>query len=75
MSRACEICGKSGIPGSIIIRHGLAKKKGGIGLHVTGISKRRFQPNLQKIRILDHGRAVTKTVCMACLKTGRLVKA
>ena len=48
---------------------------GGIGLHTTGITRRRFIPNLRKMRVLDQGRAVNKTVCMSCLKAGKAVKA
>jgi len=50
MARACDICGKTVSVGNRIVRHGLAKSKGGIGLHTTGITKRQFRPNLQKIR-------------------------
>ncbi len=50
MSTVCQICGKGTSSGSRIVRHGLAKKKGGIGLHTTGISKRIFKANLQKMR-------------------------
>ncbi len=37
--------------GHVIHRRGLAKKKGGIGQHVTAMTKRTFTPNL-KIRRL-----------------------
>ena len=37
--------------GSKIHRRGLAKKKGGIGMHVTAVTKRYFQPNLLSKRI------------------------
>ena len=76
MSRFCEICGKGPRTGTTIVRHGLEKKKGGIGLHTTGISKRRFLPNLQRIRIREaNGRVRRRRVCMACLKAGKVVKA
>ena len=53
-----------------------AKYKGGIGLHTTGISKRRFLPNLQTVRTTD-GKGNTKrvTICTRCLKAGKVVKA
>ncbi|MCX7915669.1 MAG: 50S ribosomal protein L28, partial [Verrucomicrobiae bacterium] len=35
MARRCEICGKGPARGTIIHRRGQAKKKGGIGQHVT----------------------------------------
>jgi large subunit ribosomal protein L28 len=75
MSRKCEICGKSSMTGNKIIRHGLEKKKGGIGLHTTGITRRRFFPNIQKIRILENGGVKSKKVCTSCIKAGKVVKA
>ena len=51
MSRICEITQARPIRGSKIHRRGLAKKKGGIGMHVTKVVKRTFFPNLQKKRI------------------------
>ena len=50
MSRVCEICGKGPSTGNVIVRKGSPKYKGGIGLHTTGITKRRFLPNLQTVR-------------------------
>jgi len=76
MSRVCEVCGKAPLTGNRIVRHGLAKAKGGIGLHTTGISKRRFLPNLQNVRVKDSTGGVThKKVCAACIKRGKVVKA
>ena len=51
MSRVCEICGKKPAAGRSIVRKGSPKYKGGIGLHTTGISKRRFMPNLHTVRV------------------------
>ncbi len=75
MANICDICGKGPMTGNRIIRHGLEKKKGGIGLHTTGITRRRFLPNLQRLRIVEQGRARTCNVCMSCLKRGKVVKA
>lgn len=75
MSRTCDVCGKSPITGNRIVRHGLAKKKGGIGLHTTGITRRRFLPNLQKIRVISGGSTIRQTVCTECIKAGKVVKA
>ncbi|MBN1675525.1 MAG: 50S ribosomal protein L28 [Kiritimatiellae bacterium] len=74
MSRVCEICGKRPLSGCTIIRKGLEKKKGGIGLHTTGITRRRFQPNLQKIRVFENGGVVRKRVCARCIKAGKVTK-
>ena len=76
MSRVCDICGKGPMAGNTIVRHGLAKYKGGIGLHTTGITKRRFMPNLHNVRAKDsNGTVGRKTVCASCIKQGKVVKA
>jgi large subunit ribosomal protein L28 len=75
MARVCDICSKGPMAGKTIVRHGLKKSKGGIGLHTTGISRRRFLPNLQKIRVVENGGVVRRTVCASCIKAGRVTKA
>lgn len=75
MAKVCEVCGKGPMAGNRIIRHGLEKKKGGIGLHTTGVTRRRFLPNLQRLRVKENGGARARTVCMSCLKAGKVVKA
>ena len=76
MSRVCDICGKGPSVGNVIVRRGSPKKKGGIGLHTTGISKRRFLPNLQSVRVSD-GKGNTKRMCVCarCIKSGKVNKA
>lgn len=74
MGRACEICKKTVSTGNRIVRHGLAKAKGGIGLHTTGITRRKFLPNLQKIRVSDGGSVTRKTVCTGCIRSGKVTK-
>ncbi|MCL1909607.1 MAG: 50S ribosomal protein L28 [Kiritimatiellaeota bacterium] len=76
MSRICEICGKGPSTGNKIIRHGLAKYKGGIGLHTTAVTPRRFLPNLQSVRtITANGTHKRVTACTACIKSGAVTKA
>lgn len=75
MSRRCEICGKGGVRGNIIHRRGQAKKKGGIGQHVTAINPRLFQPNLQVVRAVVNGATRRVKVCTTCIKSGRILKA
>lgn len=75
MGRECEVCKKTLSTGNRIVRHGLAKAKGGIGLHTTGITRRQFLPNLQKIRVQENGGVCRKTVCTACIRSGKVVKA
>ena len=51
MSRVCSITGSKPTRGSIIHRRGMAKKKGGVGRHVTKNVPREFAPNLHQHRI------------------------
>ncbi|HEU4394606.1 MAG TPA: 50S ribosomal protein L28 [Planctomycetota bacterium] len=75
MARVCDICAKRTVVGNQVTRRGLAKAKGGVGRKVTGRSKRKFYPNLQKVRALV-GRTVMRVkVCARCLKAGKVRKA
>ena len=51
MSKVCMITGARPSKGHVIHRRDLAKKKGGIGQHVTAMTKRTFTPNLKVRRI------------------------
>jgi large subunit ribosomal protein L28 len=75
MARICELTGTGPIKGSHIWRSGKAKKKGGIGTHVTAITKRRFFPNLQRVKALINGEVRYIRVTASALKKGMVVKA
>jgi len=49
--RVCDITGSRATRGSVIHRRGLAKKKGGVGRHITKNVPRAFAPNLRHQRI------------------------
>src|SRR5439155_1039065 len=51
MSKVCTITGSRPTRGSVIHRRGMAKKKGGVGRHVTKNVSRLFVPNLHEHRI------------------------
>src|SRR6266516_6039822 len=51
MSKVCSITGSRVTRGSIIHRRGMAKKKGGVGRHVTKNVRREFHPHLHEHRI------------------------
>ena len=51
MAKVCSITGSRAARGSIIHRRGMAKKKGGVGRHVTKNVPRVFAPNLHEHRI------------------------
>ena len=74
MARVCEVCGKGPTTGNRIIRKGLRKSKGGIGLHTTGITRRRFLPNIQRVRAIVDGSVRRINVCAACIRAGKVVK-
>ena len=71
MSRVCSIRGSRVRIGGRIHRSGLAKKKGGIGRHVTKVVKRSVSPNLQTKRIWvpELGRYVRVKLSCRALKT------
>ena len=75
MARICELTGKGPIKGSHIWRSGKAKKLGGIGTHVTAITKRRFLPNLQRVKALINGEVRYIRVTANAIKKGLVVKA
>lgn len=75
MSKFCYICNKGPAAGRHITRRGLAKKKGGVGKKITGITIRRFLPNLQTVRAVINGQVKRIRVCTKCLKAGKVVKA
>ena len=51
MAKVCSITGAKVRRGGKIHRSGLAKKKGGIGRHITKVVKRNVSPNLHVKRI------------------------
>ena len=74
MSRICELTGKKPGKGTRIWRSGKAKKKGGIGMHVTAITKRRYLPNLQRVKAVVDGEVRYIRVTAKALKKGLVTK-
>lgn len=71
MARICTIRGSRVRSGGKINRSGLAKKKGGIGRHVTKVVKRKVSPNLQNKRIWvpEFNQFVRMTLSCKAIKT------
>lgn len=71
MSRSCIITGKKPTRGHTINRSGKAKKKGGIGTHVTSNTPREFVPNLRAKRLWvpELKRFVTLKLSARAMKT------
>jgi large subunit ribosomal protein L28 len=62
MSKVCSVCGKKPVAGNNVS-------------HAHNKTKRRFMPNLQKIRVFENGTNTRKNVCTRCIKSGKVVKA
>jgi large subunit ribosomal protein L28 len=70
----CHYCAKKTQVGNRVARRGLPKKDGGIGLKTTGIRRRTFKPNLQKVHAIVDGKYTRVLACTRCLKKGFVVK-
>lgn len=74
MAKICELTGKRPVKGNIIWRSGKAKKSGGIGTHITAITKRRFMVNLKRVKAIIDGEVRYIKVCTKALKKGLVTK-
>lgn len=74
MSRECQFTGKRTISGRSISRRGKAKHLGGVGKKVTGITKRKFKPNIQKVRAIIDGKVCRVRVSAKAIRMGLIVK-
>ena len=75
MARICQLTGKRPTRGNIIWRSGKAKKEGGIGTHITGVTKRKFIPNLQRVKAVIDGEVKYIRVTAKAIKQGLVTKA
>ena len=62
MARVCDVCGKGPQTG-----HNVS--------HANNKTKRRWYPNLQRVRALVDGKTQRLRVCTRCLKSNRVTKA
>jgi large subunit ribosomal protein L28 len=62
VSKECEVCGKKPITGNNVS-------------HSHKLTKRRWLPNLQKIRVKVDGGAKRMRVCTSCIRSGSIQKA
>jgi large subunit ribosomal protein L28 len=74
MPRVCAITGKKTTFGNQITHRGKAKYLGGVGTKVTGITARKFRPNIQKVRAVVDGQIVRIKVSAKALRNGAIVK-
>lgn len=71
MSKVCQVTGKKPVTGNSYAIRGIAKKKKGVGLKITGITRRRFLPNLVKKRFwfAEENRFVTLRLATSAMRT------
>ena len=74
MSRVCYFTGKRTRAGRSISRRGKAKYLGGVGKKVTGVTKRKFKPNIQRVRALVDGKVCRIKVSTKAIRMGLVVK-
>ncbi len=61
MAAECEICGKGPTTGNNVS-------------HANNKTRRRFQPNLQRVRARVRGGVRRIRVCTRCLRSGKVAK-
>ena len=61
MSRVCDVCGKRPLVGN----H---------RSHAMNATKRRFYPNLQKIKVEINGKVKRIKVCNSCMRSNKVTK-
>lgn len=71
MSKVCQVTGKRPTRGFTYVTRGIAKKKKGIGLKVTGKTRRCFLPNLQVKRMWlpEEKRFITLRLSCSAMRT------
>ncbi|MFV2069832.1 MAG: 50S ribosomal protein L28 [Pirellulales bacterium] len=75
MAGQCEVCGKGPQVGNRVTTRGKAKYLGGVGTKKTGISRRKFKPNLQRVHVTTkNGTSKSLRVCTQCIRSGAVVK-
>jgi len=74
MPRVCYFTGKKTMFGRKKTTRGKAKYLGGVGTKITGISHRKFKPNIQTVRAVIDGQTVRIKVSAKAIKMGKVVK-
>jgi len=74
MSRMCPLTGKKTRAGQRYSRRGRAKYLGGVGIKVTGKTKRKFRANIQRVRAVVDGKVVRINVAARAIRNGLVEK-
>ncbi|MBP1635480.1 MAG: rpmB [Acidobacteria bacterium] len=62
MAKRCEICDKGPVVGRKVS-------------HAHNVSSRRFEPNLQRVKVQVNGGSKYMRVCTRCIRSRKVVKA
>jgi large subunit ribosomal protein L28 len=74
MPRVCHFTGKKTSFGNQVCHRGKAKYLGGVGTKTTGVSRRKFKPNIQRVRALVDGQIVRIKVSTSAIRQGLVIK-
>ena len=74
MPCVCYFTGKKTSFGNQVTHRGKAKYLGGVGTKVTGVTARKFKPNIQKVRAIVNGKIVRIKVSAKAIRNGHIVK-
>jgi large subunit ribosomal protein L28 len=74
MPRVCYFTGKKTSFGNKVTHRGKAKYLGGVGTKVTGVTGRKFRPNIQKVRAVVDGQIVRIKVSTKAIRNGLVTK-
>ncbi len=75
MARECYfLTGKKTRSGGSVTLRGKAKYLGGVGRKITGRCKRKFKPNIQRVRALIDGKVCRIRVSAKAIRMGLVVK-
>ena len=62
MSKKCEICGKGQVSGNTVS-------------HSNIHTRRKWNPNIQAVRVNDNGSVRKMNVCTRCIKSNKVTRA
>ncbi len=74
MGRHCHFLDKQVHFGGKTARRGKAKYLGGVGRKITGRSRRKFKPNIQRVRAVVDGKVCRINISAKAIRMGLLVK-
>ena len=62
MARKCEVCGKGQVSGNMVS-------------HSMRHTRRKWNANIQSVRVNDNGTVRRANVCTRCMRSGKIVRA